>query len=180
MNVAEVAAAIGTGLAKATLGGKVDGCLVDASYRIEKDARLSIVTAKDPEGLGLIRHSTAHLLAYAVKELFPEAQVTIGPVIDNGFYYDFSYERAFTPEDLAAIEKRMVELAAKDEPVVRRVLGRDEAVAYCKRLGEHYKAEIIGSIPAGEEVSLYREGNFEDLCRGPHVPSTGKLKHFKL
>ena len=180
LTVAEVAAAIGTGLSKATLGGKVDGRLVDASYRVEKDARLSIVTAKDPEGLELIRHSTAHLLAYAVKELFPEAQVTIGPVIDNGFYYDFSYERAFTPEDLAAIEKRMVELAAKDEPVVRRVLGRDEAVAYFKSLGEHYKAEIIGSIPAGEEVSLYREGNFEDLCRGPHVPSTGKLKHFKL
>ncbi|MFN5178883.1 threonine--tRNA ligase [Limnohabitans sp.] len=180
LTVAEVAAAIGTGLSKATLGGKVDGRLVDASYRIEKDARLSIVTAKDPEGLELIRHSTAHLLAYAVKELFPEAQVTIGPVIDNGFYYDFSFERAFTPEDLAAIEKRMVELAAKDEPVVRRVLGRDEAVAYFKSLGEHYKAEIIGSIPAGEEVSLYREGNFEDLCRGPHVPSTGKLKHFKL
>jgi threonyl-tRNA synthetase len=180
LTVAEVAAAIGTGLAKATLGGKVDGLLVDASYRIEKDTRLSIVTAKDPEGLELIRHSTAHLLAYAVKELFPDAQVTIGPVIDNGFYYDFSYGRAFTPEDLAAIEKRMVELAAKDEPVVRRVLGRDEAVAYFKSLGEHYKAEIIGSIPAGEEVSLYREGNFEDLCRGPHVPSTGKLKHFKL
>ena len=180
LTVAEVAAAIGTGLSKATLGGKVDGRLVDASYRVEKDARLSIVTAKDPEGLELIRHSTAHLLAYAVKELFPEAQVTIGPVIDNGFYYDFSFERAFTPEDLAAIEKRMVELAAKDEPVVRRVLGRDEAVAYFKSLGEHYKAEIIGSIPAGEEVSLYREGNFEDLCRGPHVPSTGKLKHFKL
>ena len=178
--MAEVAASIGTGLAKAALGGKVDGQLVDTSFCIEQNARLAIVTAKDAEGLEMIRHSTAHLLAYAVKELFPEAQVTIGPVIDNGFYYDFSYSRPFTPEDLVAIEKRMAELAAKDEPVVRRVLPRDEAVAYFKGLGEHYKAEIIGSIPAGEEVSLYREGNFEDLCRGPHVPSTGKLKHFKL
>jgi len=180
VTVSEVAASIGTGLAKAALGGKVDGQLVDTSHRIEHDAKLAIVTAKDAEGLEMIRHSTAHLLAYAVKELFPEAQVTIGPVIDNGFYYDFSYSRPFTPEDLVAIEKRMAELAAKDEPVVRRVLPRDEAVAYFKGLGEHYKAEIIGSIPAGEEVSLYREGNFEDLCRGPHVPSTGKLKHFKL
>jgi threonyl-tRNA synthetase len=180
VTVAEVAASIGAGLAKAALGGKVDGQLVDTSHRIERDARLAIVTAKDAEGLEMIRHSTAHLLAYAVKELFPEAQVTIGPVIDNGFYYDFSYSRPFTPEDLVAIEKRMAELAAKDEPVVRRVLPRDEAVAYFKGLGEHYKAEIIGSIPAGEDVSLYREGQFEDLCRGPHVPSTGKLKHFKL
>ena len=180
VTVAEVAASIGAGLAKAALGGKVDGQLVDTSYRIEGDAKLAIVTAKDAEGLEMIRHSTAHLLAYAVKELFPEAQVTIGPVIDNGFYYDFSYSRPFTPEDLVAIEKRMTELANKDEPVVRRVLPRDEAVAYFKSLGEHYKAEIIGSIPADQEVSLYREGNFEDLCRGPHVPSTGKLKHFKL
>jgi len=180
VTVAEVAASIGAGLAKAALGGKVDGQLVDTSFRIERDARLAIVTGKDAEGLEMIRHSTAHLLAYAVKELFPEAQVTIGPVIDNGFYYDFSYSRPFTPEDLVAIEKRMGELAAKDEPVVRRVLPRDEAVAYFKGLGEHYKAEIIGSIPAGEDVSLYREGAFEDLCRGPHVPSTGKLKHFKL
>ena len=180
VTVAEVAASIGAGLAKAALGGKVDGQLVDTSHRIERNASLAIVTAKDPEGLEMIRHSTAHLLAYAVKELFPEAQVTIGPVIDNGFYYDFSYSRPFTPEDLVAIERRMGELAAKDEPVVRRVLPRDEAVAYFKGLGEHYKAEIIGSIPAGEDVSLYREGNFEDLCRGPHVPSTGKLKHFKL
>ena len=180
VTVAEVAASIGAGLAKAALGGKVDGQLVDTSFRIERNAKLAIVTAKDAEGLEMIRHSTAHLLAYAVKELFPEAQVTIGPVIDNGFYYDFSYSRPFTPEDLVAIEKRMGELAAKDEPVVRRVLPRDEAVAYFKGLGEHYKAEIIGSIPAGEDVSLYREGAFEDLCRGPHVPSTGKLKHFKL
>jgi threonyl-tRNA synthetase len=180
VTVTEVAASIGAGLAKAALGGKVNGQLVDASFVMTADAKLSIITAKDPEGLDLIRHSSAHLLAYAVKSLFPEAQVTIGPVIDNGFYYDFSYSRPFTPEDLVAIEKKMTDLAAKDEPVVRRVLPRDEAVAYFKSLGEHYKAEIIGSIPAGEQVSLYREGEFEDLCRGPHVPSTGKLKHFKL
>ena len=180
VTVAEVAQSIGAGLAKAALGGKVDGKLVDTSYPITQNAALSIVTAKDPEGLDMIRHSTAHLLAYAVKELFPEAQVTIGPVIDNGFYYDFSYKRPFTPEDLVAIEKKMAELAAKDEPVVRRVLPRDEAVAYFKELGEAYKAEIIASIPTNEDVSLYREGGFEDLCRGPHVPSTGKLKHFKL
>ncbi|WP_341685913.1 threonine--tRNA ligase [Limnohabitans sp.] len=180
VTVAEVAASIGTGLAKAALGGKVNGQLVDTSYSITANASLAIITAKDADGLEMIRHSTAHLLAYAVKELFPEAQVTIGPVIDNGFYYDFSYSRAFTPEDLVAIEKRMAELASRDEPVVRRVLPRDEAVAYFKGLGEHYKAEIISSIPADQEVSLYREGNFEDLCRGPHVPSTGKLKHFKL
>ena len=180
VTVAEVALSIGTGLAKAALGGKVNGELVDTSFRMETDARLAIVTAKDPEGLDLIRHSTAHLLAYAVKSLFPDAQVTIGPVIENGFYYDFSYSRPFTPEDLVTIEKRMSDLASKDEAVVRRVLPRDEAVAYFKGLGEHYKAEIIGSIPAGEQVSLYREGDFEDLCRGPHVPSTGKLKHFKL
>ena len=180
VTVAELAASIGAGLAKATLGGKVDGQLVDASFSISQNASVSIVTAKDAEGLELIRHSTAHLLAYAVKSMFPQAQVTIGPVIENGFYYDFSFERPFTPEDLVAIEKRMAELAAKDEQVLRRVLPRDEAVAYFKSLGEHYKAEIIGSIPAGEDVSLYREGEFEDLCRGPHVPSTGKLKHFKL
>ena len=180
VTVAEVAASIGAGLAKAALGGKVDGKLVDTSHRIERDAQLAIVTDKDADGLELIRHSTAHLLAYAVKELFPEAQVTIGPVIDNGFYYDFSYKRPFTPEDLAAIESRMTELAKKDEKVERRVLPRDAAVAHFKAIGEHYKAEIIASIPAGEDVSLYREGGFEDLCRGPHVPSTGKLRHFKL
>jgi threonyl-tRNA synthetase len=180
VTVAEVAASIGAGLAKAALGGKVDGQLVDTSYRIEADAQLAIVTGKDADGLDLIRHSTAHLLAYAVKELFPEAQVTIGPVIENGFYYDFAYKRPFTPEDLLAIEQRMAELANKDEPVQRRVLPRDEAIAHFKAQGELYKAEIIGSIPAGEDVSLYREGGFEDLCRGPHVPSTGKLKHFKL
>ncbi len=180
VSVAEVAASIGSGLAKAALGGKVDGKLVDTSHRIEADAQLAIVTDKDADGLELIRHSTAHLLAYAVKELFPEAQVTIGPTIENGFYYDFAYKRPFTPEDLVAIEKRMGELAAKNEPVLRRVLPRDEAVAYFKSLGEHYKAEIISSIPSDQDVSLYREGKFEDLCRGPHVPSTGKLKHFKL
>jgi len=180
VTVGEVAASIGPGLAKAALAGKVDGKVVDTGYRIERDSALAIVTAKDPEGVDVIRHSTAHLLAYAVKALFPEAQVTIGPVIENGFYYDFSYKRPFTPEDLAAIEKRMAELAAKDEPVTRRVLPRDEAVAYFKGIGEHYKAEIIEGIPAGQDVSLYREGSFEDLCRGPHVPSTGKLKHFKL
>ena len=180
VTVAEVAASIGAGLAKAALAGKVDGKVVDTSYRIDHDAQLAIVTDKDADGLEVIRHSTAHLLAYAVKELFPEAQVTIGPVIENGFYYDFAYKRPFTPEDLAAIEKRMGELAAKNEPVLRRVLPRDEAVAYFKSLGEHYKAEIIGSIPSNEDVSLYREGAFEDLCRGPHVPSTGRLKFFKL
>ena len=180
LTVAEVAASIGAGLAKAALGGKVDGQPVDLSHRIEADARLAIVTDRDADGLEMIRHSTAHLLAYAVKELFPEAQVTIGPVIENGFYYDFSYKRPFTPDDLAAIEARMTELARKDEKVERRVLPRDEAVAYFKGLGEHYKAEIIASIPEGQDVSLYREGGFEDLCRGPHVPSTGKLKHFKL
>ncbi|WP_332815375.1 threonine--tRNA ligase [Ramlibacter sp.] len=180
VTVAEIAASIGAGLAKAAIAGKVDGKVVDTGYTVDRDAPVSIVTAKDPEGLEVIRHSTAHLLAYAVKELFPEAQVTIGPVIENGFYYDFAYKRPFTPEDLAAIEKRMAELAARDEPVARRVLPRDAAVEYFKGIGEHYKAEIIASIPQGEEVSLYREGSFEDLCRGPHVPSTGKLRHFKL
>jgi threonyl-tRNA synthetase len=180
VTVADVAASIGAGLAKAALGGKVDGRLVDTSHRIEHDAQLAIVTDKDADGLELIRHSTAHLLAYAVKELFPEAQVTIGPTIENGFYYDFAYKRPFTPEDLQALERKMADLAAKNEPVVRRVLPRDEAVAYFKGLGEHYKAEIIASIPEGQDVSLYREGGFEDLCRGPHVPSTGRLKHFKL
>ena len=184
VTVEEVAAAIGPGLAKAALGGRIgsgaQSKLVDTSYRIDRDERLAIVTDKDADGLELIRHSTAHLLAYAVKELFPDAQVTIGPVIENGFYYDFSYKRPFTPEDLAAIKAKMTELAKKDEPVTRRVLPRDEAVAHFNAMGEAYKAEIIAGIPAGEEVSLYREGKFEDLCRGPHVPRTGKLKHFKL
>ena len=180
VTVAEVAAAIGAGLAKAALAGKVDGKVVDTSYSIGSNAQLAIITAKDADGLEVVRHSTAHLLAYAVKDLYPDAQVTIGPVIENGFYYDFSYSRPFTLDDLAAIEKRMTELANKDEPVLRRVLPRDEAVSYFKGMGEHYKAEIIGSIPSNEDVSLYKEGAFEDLCRGPHVPSTGKLKHFKL
>jgi len=180
VSIAEVAQSIGAGLARAALAGKVDGQLVDTTYMIAADAQLAIVTDKDAEGLDLIRHSTAHLLAYAVKDLFPDAQVTIGPVIENGFYYDFSYKRPFTPEDLLAIEKRMAELAKLDLPVTRRVLPRDEAVAYFKHIGEHYKAEIIASIPAGQEVSLYSEGEFTDLCRGPHVPSTGKLKAFKL
>jgi threonyl-tRNA synthetase len=180
VTVADVAASIGPGLAKAAIAGKVNDKVVDTTYTIRDDARVAILTPKDPEGLEVIRHSTAHLLAYAVKELFPEAQVTIGPVIENGFYYDFAYKRPFTPEDLAAIEKRMQELAAKDEPVTRRVLPRDDAVRHFKEMGENYKAEIIGSIPAGEDVSLYAEGGFEDLCRGPHVPSTGKLRHFKL
>lgn len=178
--VAQVAASIGAGLAKAALAGKVDGKVVDTSYLIERDAELAIITDKDADGLEVIRHSTAHLLAYAVKELFPEAQVTIGPVIENGFFYDFSFKRPFTPEDLAAIEKKMQELAKKDEPVTRKVLPRDEAVAYFKSIGEAYKAEIIESIPADQDVSLYTEGKFTDLCRGPHVPSTGKLKVFKL
>ncbi|HEX7641218.1 MAG TPA: threonine--tRNA ligase [Burkholderiaceae bacterium] len=180
VTVAQVAASIGAGLAKAALAGKVNGKVVDTSYLIEQDADLAIVTDKDADGLEVIRHSTAHLLAYAVKELFPDAQVTIGPVIDNGFYYDFSYKRPFTPEDLEAIEKKMAELAKKDEPVTRKVLPRDEAVAYFKSIGEAYKAEIIESIPADQDVSLYTEGKFTDLCRGPHVPSTGKLKVFKL
>ena len=180
LTVADVAASIGAGLAKAALAGKVDGQLVDTSHLIQSDSRLAIITAKDADGVEVIRHSTAHLLAYAVKDLFPEAQVTIGPVIENGFYYDFSYHRPFTPDDLVAIEKKMTALANLDEAIVRRVLPRDEAIAHFKSLGEHYKAEIISSIPAQEDVSLYREGTFEDLCRGPHVPSTGKLKHFKL
>ena len=184
VTVAEVAASIGSGLAKAALGGRVGqgeaSRLVDTSHLIDADEALAIVTEKSADGLALIRHSTAHLLAYAVKALFPEAQVTIGPVIENGFFYDFAYKRPFTPEDLAAIEKRMGELARKDEPVTRRVLPRDEAVALFLGQGEKYKAEIIASIPADQDVSLYREGSFEDLCRGPHVPSTGKLKHFKL
>jgi len=180
VTVADVAMDIGAGLAKAALAGKVNGDLVDTSYLIEQDAALAIITDRNEEGLEVIRHSTAHLLAYAVKELFPEAQVTIGPVIDDGFYYDFSYSRAFTPEDLAKIEKKMAELAKKNEPVTRKVLPRDEAVAYFKSIKEDYKAEIIASIPENEDVSLYSEGNFTDLCRGPHVPSTGKLKAFKL
>lgn len=179
ISVAGVAASIGAGLAKAALAGRVDGKLVDTTFVIEQDAALAIVTERDAEGVEIIRHSTAHLLAYALKELIPDAQVTIGPVIENGFYYDFAC-RPLTPEDLAAIEKRMAELSKKDFPVTREVWSRDKAVDFFKSIGEHYKAELIAAIPAGEDVSLYREGNFIDLCRGPHVPSTGKLKHFKL
>ena len=176
VTVAQVAASIGAGLAKAALAGRVDGKLVDLSHVIDGDAAVAIITARDPEGLEIIRHSTAHLMAQAVKELFPEAQVTIGPAIENGFYYDFSYTRAFTPEDLKAIEARMDELVKKNIPIVREEMPREEAIDFFKALGEHYKAEIISSIPAGEVISLYRQGDFVDLCRGPHVPSTGCLK----
>jgi threonyl-tRNA synthetase len=180
ISILDVAANIGPGLAKATLAGVVDGIERDASFVIDNDASLAIITEKSPEGLEVIRHSTAHLLAQAVKQLFPEAQVTIGPVIEDGFYYDFAYERPFTAEDLGAIEKRMLELTKQDIPVSRRELSRDEAVDYFTGLGETYKAEIIASIPANEALSLYRQGDFEDLCRGPHVPSTSKIKAFKL
>ena len=180
VSVAEVAASIGSGLARAALAGRVDGNLVDTSFLIERDAPVSIVTDRDADGLEIIRHSTAHLLAQAVKQLFPEAQVTIGPVIEDGFYYDFAYQRPFTPEDLAAIEVRMKELAKADEMVTRRVMARDDAVRLFRDLGENYKAEIISAIPAGEPISLYGQGDWVDLCRGPHVPSTGKLKAFKL
>ncbi len=180
VSVADVAADIGPGLAKAALAGRVDGRLVDTSYLIENDAEVAIVTWKDDGGLEILRHSTAHLLAHAVKELFPTAQVTIGPVIEDGFYYDFAFERPFTPEDLEAIEKKMTELAAADYPVVRQVMPRDEAVAFFRNTGEEYKAEIIEGIPADEEIGLYGQDSFIDLCRGPHVPSTGKLGAFKL
>jgi threonyl-tRNA synthetase len=180
VTVAEIASSIGAGLARAALAGKVNGKLVDTGYRVDSDSEVSIVTERDPEGVEILRHSTAHLLAHAVKELFPEAQVTIGPVIENGFYYDFSYKRPFTPEDLASIEKRMSEIARQDLPVQRKEMPRDEAVAFFRNQGEKYKAEIIASIPEKETISLYGQGNWIDLCRGPHVPSTGKLKVFKL
>ena len=180
VRVEEVAAGIGAGLAKAALAARVDGKLVDTSYVIDRDANLAIVTDRDADGLEVIRHSTAHLLAQAVKQLFPEAQVTIGPVIEDGFYYDFAFKRPFTPEDLAAIEKRMAELAQADEKVTRRVMPRDAAVKFFRDQGEIYKAEIIAGIPDKDEISLYGQGNWVDLCRGPHVPSTGKLKAFKL
>lgn len=180
LTVAEFARSIGPGLAKSALAGKVDGRLVDTSHLIDLDASVAVVTDRDPEGLEILRHSTAHLLAYAVKDLFPDAQVTIGPVIENGFFYDFSYKRPFTPEDLAAIEVRMRELAALDEPVLREEWNRERAIAYFESIGERYKAQIIGSIPEGEPIGLYREGGFIDLCRGPHVPSTGRLRVFKL
>jgi threonyl-tRNA synthetase len=180
VTVAEVAASIGAGLAKAALAGRVDGALVDTSYRIDQDASLAIVTDKDPAALEVIRHSTAHLLAQAVQAIYPSAQVTIGPVIDNGFYYDFAFERPFTPEDLEKFEAKMKELAKADHRVERRVMPRDEAVTLFKGMGEHYKAEIISSIPAEQDISLYGQGDWFDLCRGPHVPSTGRLKAFKL
>jgi threonyl-tRNA synthetase len=180
VTVAEIAASIGAGLARAALAGKVGGKLVDLSYRVDADADVSIVTERDPEGVEILRHSSAHLLAQAVKELFPEAQVTIGPVIENGFYYDFSYKRPFTPEDLSKIEQRMTEIAKKDLPVQRKEMKRDDAVAFFNSIGEKYKAEIIASIPQKETISLYGQGDWIDLCRGPHVPSTGKLKVFKL
>ncbi|NOR69343.1 MAG: threonine--tRNA ligase [Methylomarinum sp.] len=180
VSVMDVAQSIGSGLAKATLAGKVDGQLVDASQLIEQDSALQIITAKDEEGVEVIRHSTAHLLAQAVKQLFPEAQVTIGPSIDNGFYYDFSYERTFTPDDLKVIEKKMQQLVSENFEITRSTLSRDEAVKYFRGIGEDYKAEIIESIPANEDLSLYTQGEFTDLCRGPHLPSTGKIKAFKL
>jgi threonyl-tRNA synthetase len=180
VTVAEVAAAVGKGLARAALAGEVDGWLVDLSQVIDRDARIRIITSKDPEGLEIIRHSTAHLLAQAVQSIYPKAQVTIGPVIEDGFYYDFAFERPFTPEDLEKFEAKMHELAKADQPVHRRVLSRDDAVKHFKSIGEHYKAEIIAAIPAGDEISLYGQGGWEDLCRGPHVPSTGKLGAFKL
>jgi threonyl-tRNA synthetase len=180
VSVAEIAASIGPGLAKAALAGRVNGKLVDTAYRIDSDADVAIVTDKDADGLEIIRHSSAHLLAHAVKELFPDAQVTIGPVVEDGFYYDFSYKRPFTPDDLDVIEKRMAELSKRDIKVERTVMPRDEAVKFFRSMGEKYKAEIIASIPEGEQISLYRQGDFIDLCRGPHVPSTGKLKVFKL
>jgi threonyl-tRNA synthetase len=180
VTVAEVAASIGAGLARAALAGRVDSKLVDTSFLIDHDADLSIITERDPDGVDILRHSTAHLLAHAVKELYPDAQVTIGPVIEDGFYYDFSYKRPFTPEDLAAIEKRMAEIAKRDVRVERQVWNRDKAVEFFRKQGEEYKAQIIGAIPGNESISLYSQGNFTDLCRGPHVPSTGKLKVFKL
>ncbi len=180
VTVAEVAASIGSGLAKAALAGKVGGKLVDTSFSIVADSKLEIVTDKHPDALEIIRHSTAHLLAQAVQSLFPDAQVTIGPVIEDGFYYDFSYKRPFTPEDLAAIEAKMLELSNANLPVSRREMPRDDAVSFFKNLGEHYKAEIIASIPSNEPISLYGQGEWVDLCRGPHVPTTGKLKVFKL
>ncbi len=180
LSVAELAASIGPGLARAALAGKINGRLVDTSARIEQDAAVAIVTDRDPEGLEIIRHSTAHLLAQAVKQLFPEAQVTIGPVIEDGFYYDFAFSRPFTTEDLAVIEARMAELAKSDLPVARREMARDAAVEYFRSIGEKYKAEIIAGIPATETISLYGQGDWVDLCRGPHVPSTGRLKAFKL
>lgn len=180
VTVGDVAASIGAGLARAALAGKVNGKLVDLSHPITENSTVSIVTDKDPEGLEIIRHSTSHLMAQAVKELYPQAQITIGPVIENGFYYDFSLPKHLTNEDLPLIEKKMDEIVKRDLPIVREEMDRDEAVKYFNSIGEHYKAEIIGSIPAGETISLYRQGDYVDLCRGPHVPSTGRLRVHKL
>ena len=180
ISVADIALDIGEGLARAAIGGKVEGSLVDLSFVIERDVNLSIITSKNAEGLDIIRHSTAHLLAHAVKELFPDAQVTIGPVIDNGFYYDFSYKRSFTPEDLVVIEKKMLDIVKQDLPVIKATMSRSDAINFFKKQGEKYKAEIIQSIPNDEDLTVYTQGTFSDLCRGPHVPSTGKLKVFKL
>ena len=180
LTVGDIAASIGAGLARAALAGKINGVLVDTSTTVTENAEVAIVTERDPEGVDILRHSSAHLLAHAVKELFPDAQVTIGPVIEDGFYYDFAYKRAFTPDDLTVIEKRMTEIAKRDLPVKREVMARDAAVEYFKGIGEAYKAEIIASIPSEQDISLYRQDNFVDLCRGPHVPSTAKLKVFKL
>jgi len=180
ISVADIALDIGEGLARAAIGGKVEGLLVDLSFVIERDVNLSIITSKNTEGLDIIRHSTAHLLAHAVKELFPDAQVTIGPVIDNGFYYDFSYKRSFTPEDLVVIEKKMLDIVKQDLPVIKATMSRSDAINFFKKQGEKYKAEIIQSIPNDEDLTVYTQGTFSDLCRGPHVPSTGKLKVFKL
>jgi threonyl-tRNA synthetase len=180
ISVADIALDIGEGLARAAIGGKVEGSLVDLSFVIERDVNLSIITSKNTEGLDIIRHSTAHLLAHAVKELFPDAQVTIGPVIDNGFYYDFSYKRSFTPEDLVVIEKKMLDIVKQDLPVIKATMSRSDAINFFKKQGEKYKAEIIQSIPNDEDLTVYTQGTFSDLCRGPHVPSTGKLKVFKL
>ena len=180
ISVADIALDIGEGLARAAIGGKVEGSLVDLSFVIERDVNLSIITSTNAEGLDIIRHSTAHLLAHAVKELFPDAQVTIGPVIDNGFYYDFSYKRSFTPEDLVVIEKKMLDIVKQDLPVIKATMSRSDAINFFKKQGEKYKAEIIQSIPNDEDLTVYTQGTFSDLCRGPHVPSTGKLKVFKL
>jgi threonyl-tRNA synthetase len=180
VSIFDVASDIGTGLAKAALAGKVNGELVDTSYVIDHDAEVAIITGRDEEGLEVIRHSTSHLMAQAVKQLFPEAQVTIGPVIDDGFYYDFSYKEGFTPDDLTKIEKRMQELVKQDIPVVREEISREAGIEKFRAMGEEYKAEILEAIPEGETLSLYGQGDFTDLCRGPHVPSTGKLKAFKL
>ena len=180
VSIHEIAKSIGTGLAKAALAGKVAGEIVDTSYLVETDAEISIITGKDADGVEVLRHSCAHLMAQAVQQLFPSAQVTIGPVIEDGFFYDFAYERAFTPEDLQKIEKRMKEISKQNLEVTRSVMSRNDAVAHFKEIGEDYKVKILESIPSDEDLSFYKQGDFMDLCRGPHVPSTAKLQAFKL